>query len=330
MHFVEFGVNGEPFGPALQLQDDRAGKRSRADPERIDAVIVQGFAAFENLRWNAAVDPANRYTGSIDCSSRLIGPWLDRRGAREQKGHGCRDHRLSQPMYTPRAVALRVRSLGQVAAPSVGRIVSCSVAIGAHDLVPSSMAAELLTARLESALRWAAVSHQGQSRRASGVPYFAHLAAVALILERAGYDEAVVIAGVLHDIIEDTPATLADVETRFGPLVAEIVGYCSEVKTDATGAKRAWIDRKRDHLVAMRQAPSNAKAVILADKLHNLISIEADLCNGFDVWSAFHAPRDQVLWYYAAAIDACTLDDPWIDRLVVECREALRNVTPRD
>jgi guanosine-3',5'-bis(diphosphate) 3'-pyrophosphohydrolase len=196
--------------------------------------------------------------------------------------------------------------------------------------VPLTISGDLLTARLENALRWAAVNHQGQSRRASAVPYFAHLAAVALILERAGFDDDVVIAGVLHDIIEDTPATLAEVDARFGSVVAEIVARCSEGKTDAIGAKRPWIDRKRDHLAAMPQAPMNAKAVILADKLHNLISIEADLSAGCDVWGAFHAPRAQVLWYYATAIDACANGDAKIDRLASECRGALGRVVARN
>ena len=69
----------------------------------------------------------------------------------------------------------------------------------------------LMTPNLERALRWAAVCHHGQFRRGSATPYFAHVMAVALILDRLGYDEGVVIAGLLHDVVEDTAATLDQV-----------------------------------------------------------------------------------------------------------------------
>src|SRR5262245_55736125 len=105
-----------------------------------------------------------------------------------------------------------------------------------------------MTLDLERALRWAAVCHQGQFRKACGAPYVEHVVGVALMLDRLGFAEDVVIAGLLHDAVEDTAATLEEVEARFGAVVAETVRHCSEIKTDAAGRKRPWIDRKRDHL----------------------------------------------------------------------------------
>ena len=61
-----------------------------------------------------------------------------------------------------------------------------------------------LSPSLERALRWAAVGHRGQVRRGSDVPYVAHPMAVALILDRLGFEEPVVVAGLLHDLVEDT------------------------------------------------------------------------------------------------------------------------------
>jgi (p)ppGpp synthase/HD superfamily hydrolase len=188
------------------------------------------------------------------------------------------------------------------------------------------MAAELMSPRLERALRWAAQCHEGQARKGSGTPYFQHVAAVALILDRAGFDEDVVIAGLLHDVVEDTPATLDEVAARFGPVVTETVRDCSEVKLDAEGRKRPWIDRKRDHLAVLDGAPLAARAVILADKLHNLQSIALDLDDGCPVWSQFHAERSLVLWYYHATIDACARDDPQLKPLVDACRAVLARI----
>ena len=188
------------------------------------------------------------------------------------------------------------------------------------------MPTDLMTLRLEGAFRWAAECHKGQSRKGSDTPYFEHVVAVALVLDRAGFDEDVVIAGLLHDVVEDTSATLEDVAARFGPDVADIVGHCSEVKNDARGNKRPWSDRKRDHLAAMVHAPLSARAVMLADKLHNLITSELDLRAGHHVWSHFSAPRDQVLWYYGTAIDACQQGDPRLEPLASACRDVLTRV----
>ena len=186
-----------------------------------------------------------------------------------------------------------------------------------------------MTPRLERALRWSAACHAGQTRKASAVPYFAHVAAVAMILDRAGFDEDVVIAGLLHDVVEDSEATLDDVAAGFGPTVREIVSLCSEIKVDAEGRKRPWIDRKRDHLMAMAGATTAARAVLLADKLHNLTSIELDLDEGRPVWAAFNAERAQVLWYYRSAIDACALGDPQVEALAASCREVLGRIKAR-
>jgi guanosine-3',5'-bis(diphosphate) 3'-pyrophosphohydrolase len=150
-----------------------------------------------------------------------------------------------------------------------------------------------------------------------------------MILDRAGFDEDVVIAGLLHDVVEDTEATLDDVEAGFGAAVREIVSVCSEIKSDADGRKRPWIDRKRDHLASLRGAETPARAVILADKLHNLTSIDLDLDDGRPVWDAFNAERAQVLWYYRAAIDACASEDHRLDALAAACREVLDRIEAR-
>jgi (p)ppGpp synthase/HD superfamily hydrolase len=186
------------------------------------------------------------------------------------------------------------------------------------------------SSRLEQALCVAAAGHAGQVRRGSGVPYVAHVVAVTWILDRAGFDEDVLIAGLLHDLVEDTAASLDDVRSRFGPVVADLVAHCSEVKTDAEGRKRPWIDRKRDHLAALAAAPVEAHAVILADKLHNLISICNDLEAGRAIWSEFHADRESVLSYYEASIACCGAGDPRLEQLAAECREALDWIEARE
>jgi (p)ppGpp synthase/HD superfamily hydrolase len=189
---------------------------------------------------------------------------------------------------------------------------------------------ELMTPRLERALRWAAVCHRGQSRKGGDIPYIEHVMGVALILDRIGFDEDVVIAGLLHDAVEDTEATLDDVRTRFGDQVAGIVAACSEIKTDADGRKRPWIDRKRDHLAALDGASVPARGVILADKLHNLVSIALDLREGQPVWSLFNAGRADVIWYYQTTLERIGWGEPKLERLAEHCRQVLAEIEAAD
>jgi (p)ppGpp synthase/HD superfamily hydrolase len=182
---------------------------------------------------------------------------------------------------------------------------------------------ELISPALDRALRRAAEWHKDQSRKSSGAPYVEHVMAVALVLDRLGFGEEVVIAGLLHDAIEDTGATRAQIEAEFGPRVADLVQHCSEVKLDEQGKKRPWIDRKRDHLAALATAPLEARAIVLADKLHNLVSIQIDLSDGKTVWETFRAERADVLSYYRNTIEVIGIEDPRLELLAEECREIL-------
>jgi len=184
----------------------------------------------------------------------------------------------------------------------------------------------LISDLYEQAVRLAAVGHRRQERRGSGVPYVAHPFAVARIVEFAGFDELTVIAALLHDLVEDTSVTLEAIRDQFGHTIAETVAGCSEVKRDDSGAERTWEDRKRDHLAALRAATEAARAVVLADKLHNLMSIRVDLQEGRPVWSLFRADRGRVLWYYEAVVEACETLDDRSRRLAEACRDELRRV----
>lgn len=182
----------------------------------------------------------------------------------------------------------------------------------------------LFSLTLERALRRCATWHAGQVRKGSPTPYVQHVVSVGWILDRLGFEEEVVIAGLLHDAVEDVEAvSLDDIAEALGPRVAELVRYCSESKTDVGGRKRPWIDRKTDHIAMLRQAPAEARAVALADKLHNLTSILADLQDGRPVWSHFHASRERVLWYYETCLNSYGGGDPRLETLIASCRSVL-------
>lgn len=191
------------------------------------------------------------------------------------------------------------------------------------------MAGRPFSTRLERALRRAAEWHAGQTRKGSATPYVTHAFAVAWLLDRFGFDEDVLIAGLLHDAVEDTDATLEEIAAAFGPRVADLVGHCSERKADEEGQRRPWLERKTEHVAHLAAAPLAARAVALADKLHNLLSIQADLEAGVDVWAKFNAGREQVLWYQGAMIDACAVDAPELAGLAKQARAVLEVVSAR-
>jgi (p)ppGpp synthase/HD superfamily hydrolase len=182
-----------------------------------------------------------------------------------------------------------------------------------------------ISTRWERAMRLASEWHREQYRRGSQTPYIVHPFGVATILDRYGFEEDVVIAGLLHDVLEDTDVSIDELQKEFGSHVASLVAACSEVKADESGVKRPWADRKREYIEVLAQAPLEARAVALADKLHNLLSILCDLEDGRPVWSVFHAERDDVLAYYRACIDRFD-QEPELARLADAVREMLHTV----
>lgn len=107
--------------------------------------------------------------------------------------------------------------------------------------------------RLDRALAVAAKAHAGQNRKGTDIPYIMHPFHVALILDRHGYPEDVVIAGVLHDVLEDTDHAEASLRAEFGDEVVRLVKSVTEVKTEG-GTKRPWRVRKEEQLEHLRHA----------------------------------------------------------------------------
>jgi HD domain len=113
-----------------------------------------------------------------------------------------------------------------------------------------------------AALHWADTLHRGQRRAVDQAPFVLHPAEVAALLSVRGYDDEVVAAGLLHDAIEDTDATVADVRERFGDRVARIVAAVSEDPAiDDYDARKAGL---RAQVAA---ADGDVHAVYAADKL---------------------------------------------------------------
>jgi (p)ppGpp synthase/HD superfamily hydrolase len=152
--------------------------------------------------------------------------------------------------------------------------------------------------------------HAGQARKASTIPYIAHLMGVASVVLEAGGDEDLAIAALLHDVVEDCGGApmLQKVRKRFGARVAKVVEGC----TDADAyPKPPWRNRKEKYLEHLKHADGETRLVSVADKLNNVRSILSDYREvGEFVWERFNGGREGTLWYYRALLDEFLRDPP--------------------
>lgn len=154
-----------------------------------------------------------------------------------------------------------------------------------------------LTERFVEALAFAARAHRGQVRKGTGIPYISHPLQVAAIALEHGADEDQAIAALLHDVIEDTHVTEADLTARFGAKVARIVADCSDA--EGPDGKAPWRERKERYLAHLTKADATSALVAVSDKLHNARSIVSDLqAKGVETLDRFNGKRDGTLWYF--------------------------------
>jgi GTP pyrophosphokinase len=123
-------------------------------------------------------------------------------------------------------------------------------------------------AQLRKAVAFAVAQH-GEQRRPTGAPYLEHLLeALEVLVCGAGVtDPEVLSASVLHDVVEDTACTTADLSAALGPRVADLVGWVT-IRKPAPGEDKAAV--KDAHLRWLLQAPRDAVLVKLADRASNV------------------------------------------------------------
>ncbi|MCU0496312.1 MAG: bifunctional (p)ppGpp synthetase/guanosine-3',5'-bis(diphosphate) 3'-pyrophosphohydrolase [Anaerolineae bacterium] len=125
----------------------------------------------------------------------------------------------------------------------------------------------------------AEIAHAGQTRK-SGEPYFTHCVAVAGILADMKLDAEAISAALMHDIIEDTPVTLEDLEQEFGSVIAMLVDGVTKLKNlplptekDNAGKKSSSVNRELEYIRKMLLTMGDDVRVVLiklADRLHNM------------------------------------------------------------
>jgi (p)ppGpp synthase/HD superfamily hydrolase len=160
---------------------------------------------------------------------------------------------------------------------------------------------------IKNAIRFSIKTHevyQKQKRKGKDIPYITHPLIVGILLSRAGADEEIVAAGILHDTIEDSAAfkkvTKEMLKGRFGERVSEIVNDVSDLSRLKT-----WDERKQEALDRIKSFPRDSLMVKAADVLANSTELLNDYHHhGGKVFDRFAAPREKIIWYYTAASTA--------------------------
>ena len=130
------------------------------------------------------------------------------------------------------------------------------------------------------AWEFAAAAHAGQYRT-SGEPFVNHPLAVTAILSGLGLDGSALAAGLLHDVIEDTPTTLMEIHNLFGPKVARLVDGLTNISCKSPNTKGHSVRIMASHAIYLSKL---TKAIVedyrvalirLADRLHNMRTLYA-------------------------------------------------------
>jgi chloramphenicol 3-O-phosphotransferase len=192
------------------------------------------------------------------------------------------------------------------------------------ELTPTFMAALPLA---RAALDYAREQHRGQLRSSDEAPFILHPLEVAALLHNTGHAEAVVAAGILHDLVENTDADLDDVRERFGAQVAGLVEVMTEdPHIEPYEARKASLRRR------IAGCDRDALAVYAADKVAKVRELRAQAGRQPELLNGDEAPARPRVDHYVESLvmlEETSPDHPLIRQLRFEL-EALRALPPAD
>ena len=157
---------------------------------------------------------------------------------------------------------------------------------------------------LDRAIKFAVDAHHNTERRGKGFPYIVHPMEAVEIVATITSDQELLAAAALHDTIEDTDVTVAQIRAAFGDRIAHLVHAESDqidgVLFDGRNEEETWHARKQAAIDRLASAPHDAKIVAMGDKLSNMRAIWRDYqVKGDALWNIFHV-KDKASheWHY--------------------------------
>ncbi|MGH7175101.1 MAG: HD domain-containing protein [Minisyncoccia bacterium] len=159
------------------------------------------------------------------------------------------------------------------------------------------------TPEIKKAIQFAARKHHGQMRKGDeALPYITHLFSAALLVAEDDVEDAVVIATLLHDTLEDTDTTKEELARAFGSRVAEIVATVSEPPRHGDSLHE-WKEQKKQYLAQLKLGSDDALLVAVADKIDNIEGrIAARAKGGPESTARWAQPSEHYLWLYGAVL----------------------------
>lgn len=160
---------------------------------------------------------------------------------------------------------------------------------------------KIMEYQILKALEFARKKHRGQLRKITGEPYFNHILATVRVLRQ--YDAAlnVQIAGALHDTLEDTETTLAEIVSNFGLRVAYMVDVVTEKK------ELNYADRKALQVLRIKNSDINTQILKCADVIANLRDTYKNMRTVPHFWDKFNADKDTIMKKDYEMLNAFTL-----------------------
>ena len=151
---------------------------------------------------------------------------------------------------------------------------------------------------VEEAIAFATECHKGAVRKGTDIPYITHPMEVMQILSSVNADNNLLIAGLLHDVVEDAGVTIEAIREKYGDDVAFLVAGHSEDKS------KTWYARKLKTIRDLPDEDIRCKLLTLGDKLSNIRSMYRDYKQiGDELWHRFNAPKFLQAWYYNGIVD---------------------------
>jgi guanosine-3',5'-bis(diphosphate) 3'-pyrophosphohydrolase len=145
-----------------------------------------------------------------------------------------------------------------------------------------STSKKFFSERMHDALTFASHAHMKQMRKTSpDIPYISHPVGVGFMLQKAGFPEDVVVAGILHDVVEDCAVRPSEIKQRFGSRVARLVEAVTEDKS------LPWEECKVLYKKRALRSGSSVCAIVAADKLWNAKDMMYAAQNGKNIWGKF-------------------------------------------
>jgi len=145
---------------------------------------------------------------------------------------------------------------------------------------------------IEKAARIAVLAHKEQIRKGDDLPYIIHPVMVALKLSKYNFNDSIIAAALVHDVLEDTDFSEEELKDELGGEVWKIV------KSVTADDSLPWREKKKKYIESVRKGPEGAKAVATADKIHNLESLLiAYTKQGPSLWKRFDRGKKDKIWF---------------------------------